>query len=223
MTASMPLQQELDAMMARFVRCCGPHVVGRVMTQIDRMIAEGVGSHALPAGDRAPHFALPNAHGKTIELNRLLDDGPVVLAFYRGEWCPWCNVQLRAYQAILPEITRLGATLVVIFPQDPDHTLAMAEHNDLDYEVLSDAGNTTAHKYGLTFSVEQPVREGYEALGFPLPAYNGDDSWELPVPGVSLHQPRRHHPALARRSRLHAPTRAAPHPRGPDRPCRAMT
>jgi peroxiredoxin len=184
MATNTPLKDEMDSMMARFARGGRPQVVERITAHIERMARDGLEARALPVGAVAPDFTLPNLDGNPVRLSRLLTDGPVVLAFYRGQWCPWCNVQLRAYQAVLPQIRDLGACLVAVSPQDPGHTRAMAEDNGLDFFVLSDPGNRLAHRYGLDFSVEQPVREVYQQLGFPLPAYNGDDTWALPVPGA---------------------------------------
>lgn len=141
-------------------------------------------SDAVGVGEQAPDFALPNAAATTVRLADLLAGGPAVLAFYRGEWCPYCNLQLRAYQAILPQIEALGGTLVAISPQTADHSLSMAEKNELGFEVLSDEGNVVARRYGLVFSVEDAIRETYRAVGVDLPAFNGDESWELPVPGT---------------------------------------
>ncbi len=141
-------------------------------------------SDAVGVGARAPDFELPNAAARTVRLADLLAAGPVALAFYRGEWCPYCNLQLRAYQAILPQIEDLGGTLVAISPQTPDHSLSMAEKNELGFEVLSDEGNAVARRYGLVFSLEDAIRETYRAGGMDIPAFNGDESWELPVPAT---------------------------------------
>ncbi|MHB8630078.1 MAG: peroxiredoxin-like family protein [Aggregatilineales bacterium] len=113
-------------------------------------------------------------------LAEQLQKGPVVLAFYRGAWCPYCNLQLRAYQAILPEITNLGATLVAVSPQAPDYSIDMVTKANLTFPVLSDAGNLVAREYRLVFTLPEALRP-YTAN---LPQYNHDDSWELPLPGT---------------------------------------
>jgi peroxiredoxin len=137
-------------------------------------------STAPALGDQAPGFELPNARGEQVSLASLQRRGPVVVAFYRGGWCPYCNLQLRAYQAVLPEIERLGGRLVAISPQLPDHSLATAERNELGFEVLSDVGNVVAQSYGLVFQVvEGSMRELQR-----LDDFNGDDDRRLPVPGT---------------------------------------
>ena len=109
----------------------------------------------------------------------------MVLTFYRGEWCPYCNLQLRAYQAILPQVQELGASLVAVLPQIPDHSLSTAEKKDLRFPVLSDSGNVVARRYGLVFAVSERLRQA----GAHLPTYNGDASWELPMPGTFVIAP----------------------------------
>ena len=110
--------------------------------------------------------------------------GPRSVTFYRGGWCPYCNIQLRAYQAILPEITARGARLVAISPQLPDGSLSTAEANELTFDVLSDVGNSVARTFGLVWSLPEELRAALLSNNKALPGVNGDDSWELPVPAT---------------------------------------
>jgi len=146
----------------------------------------GIADRVLKAGDQAPDFTLPNAVGRPVNLEKALAGGPVLVTFYRGIWCPYCSLQLRAYQKILPEIMRLGGSLIAISPQSPDKSQATLLKNFLMYEVLSDAGNQVARQFGLVYQVPESLRPIYTTLGTDLPAYNGDDSWELPIPGSFL-------------------------------------
>jgi peroxiredoxin len=109
----------------------------------------------------------------------------VVLTFCRGEWCQYCNLQLRAYQAILPQIRELGGSLVAVSSQTPDKSFTTAEQKGLTFPVLSDTGNEVARRYGLVYALSQMLR----AVSPDLPAYNGDDSWELPIPGTFVIAP----------------------------------
>jgi peroxiredoxin len=131
-------------------------------------------------GSVAPHFVLPDATGRQVALGALLGQGPVVLSFYRGGWCPYCNLELRAYQRALPEMQALGATLVAISPQTPDSSLSTAEKNELAFSVLSDRGNVVARAYDLVHTIEERLRP----LTADLREFNGDESWELPIPGT---------------------------------------
>ena len=108
----------------------------------------------------------------------------VVLVFYRGAWCPYCNLQLRAFQAALADIRAAGARLVAISPQTPDNSLTLAEQAELAFPVLSDVGNAVARGYGLVFELDADDRAVHSGVGIDLAAFNGEDSWELPAPAV---------------------------------------
>ena len=150
----------------------------------EKLAASQTAENALAAGEMMPDFTLPNVTGDPVTLSDMLNKGPVVLNFYRGGWCPFCNLELQALQARLPEIKALGATLVGISPETPDNSLTAIEKHQLEFEVLSDVGNKTARKFGLLFTVYEEMRPLYLKWGLDVPASNGDDSWELPVPAT---------------------------------------
>ena len=135
-------------------------------------------------GSEAPEFSLPNAQGKLVSLSKALSDGPVVVTFYRGGWCPYCNLQLRAYQHALPEITALGGRLMAVSAQLPDKSLSTVEQNALEFDVLSDVGNRVARAFGLVYALPDELRAALISNNKALPMFNGDDSWELPVPAT---------------------------------------
>lgn len=154
-----------------------------------RMVLEDLGRSglfdaAVTAGLRAPSFALLNQHNEIVSLSSLLARGPLVVTFYRGGWCPYCNLQLLAYQQVLPTIRELGAELVAISPQLPDHSERTAQAARLDFPVLSDVGNVAAAAYGLAFELPSSLRAAYESAGTPVQLNNGDETWRLPVPGT---------------------------------------
>ena len=140
----------------------------------------------LQVGDKAPDFSLSNAVGKTIKLSEMLKKGKVVLTFYRGSWCPYCNLQLSHYQKSLQNIHDLGAELVAISPQTPDESLSIKEKNQLNFEVLSDNGNIVARKYTTVFKNADAPVDTMTELGFNFDAYYSDDSRGLPVPAVFI-------------------------------------
>ena len=150
----------------------------------EKLAASQTAENALAVGEMVPDFTLPNVTGDPVTLSDMLNKGPVVLNFYRGGWCPFCNLELQALQARLPEIKALGATLVGISPETPDNSLTAIEKHQLEFEVLSDVGNKTARKFGLLFTVYEEMRPLYLKWGLDVPASNGDDSWELPVPAT---------------------------------------
>jgi peroxiredoxin len=151
--------------------------------------AEAMGSgdlfaHALDVGANAPLFALPDARGGEVALEDLLTAGPVVLVFYRGAWCPYCNLQLAAFQGALTEIRAAGAELVAVSPQTPDQSLTLAEQRALAFPVLSDAGNRVAREYGLVFTSSAEATATLHELGVELSGFNGDDTNTLPAPST---------------------------------------
>ena len=183
-TAHEPLQQQIETFQAQLAAQLPAEVLATLSKSIATLVQSGIAQQSVRVGERAPDFVLPDVFGKQIALAELLKHGPVVLTFYRGEWCPFCNLQLRAYQQILQQIQELGASLVAISPQTPDHSLSTVEKKELTFTVLSDAGNIVARKYRLVFALEQPIRELYTTIGSDLPTFNGDTSWELPMPAT---------------------------------------
>lgn len=150
-----------------------------------KLVATGITAQAITQGQQAPDFTLPDPQGAPVTLSTLLAQGPVVLTFYRGGWCPYCNLHLRSYQKILLQVRELGASLVAVSPETPDNSLSTKEKKELTFPVLSDVGNVVARHYGLVFALSETLRTVYPTLlGIDLPAYNGDDAWELPMPGT---------------------------------------
>jgi len=179
------LREQIEAFQAQSASRVSPEVQERSKARRAQLVASGIADKSLKTGDTAPDFTLPDAYGKPVSLAALLAHGPVVLTFYRGDWCPFCNLTLRAYQKILPEINSLHATLVAISPQNPDNTLLTVEHKELTYPVLSDLGNRVARMYRLVWSIPEDQRSS----SVNLPQYNGDDAWELPMPGTFVIAP----------------------------------
>jgi len=180
------LEQQIAEFNAQLATQAPPQVVDQIRQHINRLIESGVEKNALQVGEKAPSFTLPDALGRQISLAGLLQQGPVVVTFYRGEWCPYCNLQLHAYQQVLPQIKELGASLIAISPQTPDHSLSMSQKHELAFPVLSDQGNKVARQFGLVYSVEEDIRTLFKSFGSDIPAFNGDESWELPVPGTFI-------------------------------------
>jgi peroxiredoxin len=156
-------------------------LVNGFTTAASRLDAVDFAARAPKAGDQALDFALPDQRGEEVYLSALLRKGPVVLIFYRGEWCPYCNLQLRAFQAHLDQIAKLGAQLVAVSPQTPDHSLSMAERNDLRFPVLSDVGAKIIDRYGLRYEIDAQTRALLESAGNDVGAHNGGGGWVLPA------------------------------------------
>ena len=180
------LDSELQSLSAS-VRAQAPaHVVDTIDNAMRQLAASGLAERALRVGEPAPSFALPDATGRSVDSKSLLARGPLVINFYRGAWCPYCNLELRAWQRHWSELQALGATLVAISPQMPDASLSLAEKHALAYPVLSDLGNRVARQFGIVFALDAGLRGVHESFGVDLAAINGDSSYELPVPATYL-------------------------------------
>jgi len=184
MSKTPTLNEQIAETVADFMSQLPPDTAAVVSGSFEKLAASDVGKNAILVGDRAADFTLPNATGTPVSLHNLLKHGPVVLSFYRGGWCPFCSLELHALQSILPDIRALGATLIGVSPETPDNSLSTVEKQQLEFEVLSDQGNRVARDYGLLFAVYEEMRPLYLEWGFDLPAVNGDDSWEIPVPAT---------------------------------------
>ncbi len=141
---------------------------------------------SLPVGATLPDFELPNLAGELVTSQQLLAAGPLVLSFYRGSWCPFCSLELKALEIALPAIAELGATLVSISPELPRRTRQLADEQALRHLLLHDRGNQFAQQLGLTFTLSADVRQTYQELGIALPRFNGDESHKLPVPATFI-------------------------------------
>ena len=192
----MSLEHELASFKAEFSRTAPAGRAALYEAKIEELRADFALASAVGVDEAAPDFALPNAAGKSIVLKELLRSGPVILTFYRGGWCPYCNIQLRAYQSVLPQIGASGARLVAISPQLPDNSLDTANKNALTFDVLSDVRNEVARSYGLVYSLPEEIRAALRSNNKALPSINGDQSWELPVPATYVIA-RDQHVALA--------------------------
>jgi peroxiredoxin len=139
----------------------------------------------LAVGVHAPDFTLANAVGDPVRLSELLESGPVVLTFYRGEWCPYCNVQLRHLEQALPAFRKLGATLVAVSPQSPDHALSLTEKHELKFPVLSDVDQAVARAFRVQFTLSGDLEDLQVNVFQNDPAaQNADGTRSLPVPAT---------------------------------------
>ena len=177
----MSLEERIAAFRSKFLSQV-PEEIRHLMRGAETRLEEsGAALRAIKNGDRAPGFDLPNAHGETVSSRELLARGPVVLSFYRGDWCPYCNLELRALQERVAEIEALGARLVAVSPQTPDATIDTVTRNKLTFEVLSDTGNTVAKSFGLDFELAEELRPIYKNWGADLEKLNGDPPFSLPM------------------------------------------
>ncbi|CAN0626134.1 Alkyl hydroperoxide reductase [Burkholderia multivorans] len=183
----MSLQDKLDAFKADFKAGKPPYKappeIHPIMERATaELVASGQATHAVKAGDLAPHFRLKDQDGNEVSSTELLKKGPLVVTFYRGVWCPYCNIELQALNEVLPELQRHGANVVAISPQSAVNSRKSVRVNELRFPVLSDPHNETAAAFGLRFNLPDYLVELYTRLKNDLPAFNGDPSWTLPIP-----------------------------------------
>ncbi len=148
---------------------------------IDQLVKTDLLHKAFKTGNQIPKIELPNANGRLVAINELLQNQRVVLTFYRGGWCPYCNLELRALQKALPQIEAKGAKLVAISPQTPDSSLSTQEKNELSFEVLSDKDNLVAHAMNLVYPLPDELIALYKTFGIDLDTSNETNSGELPI------------------------------------------
>ena len=179
----MSLQDKLDAFKADFEGRKAPaNVVAIMHKATEDLIASGQADRALKTGGRAPKFTLPDTHGRLVSSADLLARGPLVLTFYRGIWCPYCNMDLQAIEAAADEIRALGASLVAISPQTAPNRRKSERENELSFPILSDHGNAVADEFGLRYRLPDELIAVYKSFGNDLTIGNGEDSWTLPMP-----------------------------------------
>jgi peroxiredoxin len=183
----MALQDRLDAFKADFVS--GRLSFKPTQERLDAMqrataelIQSGQAQRAKKAGDLAPQFTLLDPDGKQVSSRELLARGPLVISFYRGVWCPYCNVELQALQEALPEIAGRGASLVAISPQTAANSRKSQRDNKLGFPILSDVRSEVANAFGIRFALPDYLVETYKTFKNDLPAFNNDPSWVLPMP-----------------------------------------
>jgi len=181
------LQERLDAFKAEFESGAPPYNVSADQVQVmhdfdDELRASGILRHMAKVGDRFPGFRLKDENGNEVASDDLLARGPLVVSFFRGVWCPYCNIELKALQEVVADIEATGATLVSVSPQLPASNRKAIRENGLSFSILSDEGNRLAQELGIAYRLGDEVKEKvYLAFGTQLPLFNGDDSWRLPL------------------------------------------
>jgi peroxiredoxin len=183
----MALQDRLDAFKADFEG--GRFPLKPTREALDTMhratadlIASGQAQRAKKAGDTAPEFTLKDPDGKPVSSRDLLAKGPLVLSFYRGVWCPYCNLELQALQEASPEIAARGASLVAISPQTAPNSRKAQRDNKLSFPILSDVRSEVAAAFGIRFALPDDLVALYKTFKNDLPTFNDDPSWVLPMP-----------------------------------------
>jgi len=181
MTESNPtLAEQLNEKKANFEQKADDSKKMDYAEGIAAVAESGILEMAFKIGDKAPDFMLLNANAVKVSLYSELEKGPVVLTWYRGGWCPYCNITLNQLQKDLPKFKSLGTTILALTPELPDSSLSTKEKNSLEFEVLTDLENKVGKTFGVVYELTAAVAKRYQE-GFGLHQYNADSSNELPL------------------------------------------
>jgi peroxiredoxin len=181
--SGFPLQGKLDEFKNEFETKFAPPAALEVMHRVtEKLIESGQALGALKAGEQAPDFSLPDSEGRLVSSRELLSGGPIVLTFYRGFWCPYCNFDLAALEAARGEIEKRGATLVAVSQQTAANSRKSQRANKVGFPILVDKGGALAEKFGIRWDVPKDLKQIHKQVGADLEVFNGDGSWTLPMP-----------------------------------------
>jgi peroxiredoxin len=187
MTSPSTITERVAEMHAKAAAQPPSEVMGAFTREQAQLAAAGLPAGIAPAGTVLPDAKLLDAHGAATTLSAAADGGTAVLVFYRGAWCPYCNIALSAYQAhLLPQLTRRGIRLIAVSPQRPDGSLTMQQKHDLAFTVVSDSGNTIAARLGILTRPSHEARAAQLQLGLDLASVNADGSATLPMPATVI-------------------------------------
>ena len=178
----MSLQAKLDAFRAEFQAGKPPAMIEIMLRATAELTELGAARRTKKAGDVAPSFSLKDQDGNVVNSGDLLGRGPLILSFYRGVWCPYCNMELQALEAFKPEFERYGASLIAISPQTAPNSRKSVRQNKLSFPILSDVKGNVGSAFGLRFHLPEYLVELYKQLKNDLPRFNDDPSWTLPMP-----------------------------------------
>jgi peroxiredoxin len=180
------LAKQLEEVFVNFTANAPIHAQDKINGARSEFVNSFNHPNVLQTGSRFPPFLLPNPTGGQTSSNDLLAKGAILVTFYRGQWCPFCNLALRAYQQNLEKFHEKGVEFVAISPELPDKTLSTQEKNDLKFPVLSDVGNKYARQLGIIWKQPENLKPIFKEFGHDLVEFYGDDSFEVPIPATFL-------------------------------------
>lgn len=180
----MSLQDELNGFKEGFRANAPADVQAKMAAATQALASSGMLDKVIGTGNTLPEFSLPNHIGDQVSLSGLLANGPLIVTFYRGGWCLYCNLELRAYHDAQPRIDAAGATLVAITPELPDASLNTVEKNELGFHVLTDKNAAYARQLGLVHTLPEEIIDIYDGFGIDVEKHNGTGQFDLPLPAT---------------------------------------
>ncbi|HWG51272.1 MAG TPA: peroxiredoxin-like family protein [Candidatus Acidoferrales bacterium] len=185
----MSLSKQLEELTIKLHALVPAERLAIIDREVEKLKSSGIAQRVVKVGDTAPAFELYDGDGMLWRSQELLRSGPLVIVFYRGRWCAYCNAQLAALREHHSAIAAAGASLAAVSPQTQKHSYMTRDMHKLRFHVLSDPGNQTAGKFGLVWRLSLELQSMYQSIMTKLPGYNGDENWDLPMPATYIVQP----------------------------------
>jgi peroxiredoxin len=182
----MSLTQELQETYTNFKETAPEAAFNTLGSGVQELKEAFDPSETIQVGQEFPSFELQDATGKLVSKDTLVRDGALLVSFYRGEWCPYCNLELRALQKHLPEFKAKGVSLVAISPQLPDSSISTVEKHELQFTVLSDVDNKLARQLGIVWRQPNTFQPLFQGFGVDWQKLYGNESLEVPIPATFL-------------------------------------
>lgn len=187
----MSLQKRLDALKQEFSANVPANILEVMNHENEKLIASDIISKAIKVGQKLPDGKLTTLTGERVEIEQLINGKPLVISFYRGGWCPYCNLELQGLESISNEIRALGSNIIAVSPESISHTKQTKEKNDVSFDILSDEGSFFAKKLGLVFTLPKSLQDIYLTFNIDVEKHNGESKFELPIPTTLIVKPNK--------------------------------
>lgn len=187
----MGLQKRLDALKEEFTANVPDDALAVMNKETEKLLASDIISNVIKVGEELPDGTLTNMNGGDVKIDRLINDKPLVISFYRGGWCPYCNLELKALESIANEIKALGANIIAMSPESIDHIRETKKNNGVSFDVYSDEGSRFAKELGLVFTLPKALQDIYLTFGIDVEKHNGESKFELPIPTTLIVKPNK--------------------------------
>ena len=178
------LREELSAFSEEIAKNAPDEALQIIGQEIEKFYKTGISEKALNVGNNVPDFELEDSYGNVISLDSMVALGPAVISFNRGNWCPFCNIDFKHMQKNITPIEESGSNLFVISPQLKEKSAQLKAENGYDYPILHDKNNEVAKQFGICFTLSDKLKAIHKSFGMDIPAHNGEDSFELPIPAT---------------------------------------